>query len=358
MVDTSNRLKRLIDLMRESRLTGLLLKSPANLFYFTGYMGPGILVVSVESTPSLFVHPMNYELAEQLISDNIEISKLENTSMVRDVVDLLPESVKVRMGFDNLSVEEYLEIKDLVGGSILPASDYVWKLRMIKDVEEIEKIRRSCEITSKCMELAAELLEEGVMESEVKAEVTEEMFKLGAERAAFDIIVASGPKSSLPHGGPGDRSMRRGDIVVVDLGIVYEGYCSDMTRTFYIGSHPDEEVLKVHNVVVSARDLAQRELATRLTAASLHEKVYGEISSRGYGDYFIHGLGHGIGIEIHEPPNLSRSGKEVIEEGMTLTIEPGIYLPRKFGVRIEDTVLVKRDGAEILTSASYELIPR
>ncbi|MCS7132871.1 MAG: Xaa-Pro peptidase family protein [Aigarchaeota archaeon] len=357
MANTGNRLRRLMDLMKESGLTGFLLKSPANIFYFTGYIGPGILVVSPDGIPSLFVYPMDYELAEQSISDDIELSRLEQTSTIKDVINALPEHVKIKMGFDELSAEEYFKIKDIVGGSISPASECVWRLRMVKNEEEVEKIRRSCNITSECMGLAAELLEEGVMESEVKAEVIKEMFKLGAERAAFEIIVASGPKSSLPHGGPEDRSMKEGDVVVVDLGVVYDGYCSDMTRTFYIGSHPDEEVLRVHDVVMNAKISAQRELTTGITAASLYEKAYGEISSRGYGDYFIHGLGHGVGIEIHEPPRLSPLGKEVMEEGMVVTIEPGIYLPRRFGVRIEDTMLVKRGGVEILTSAPYELIP-
>ena len=351
----ADRLKRLLDLMRENELTGILLKSPANLFYFTGYLGPGILIVPLDGVPFLFVHPMNYELAEQSVSNRVELNKLRSTSTIKDVINELPESVKVKIGFDDLSAEEYLKIKDLIGGSILPASECVWKLRMIKDAEEIERIKKSCEITSKCMELAAELLEEGVLESEVKAEVMEEMFKLGAERAAFEIIIASGPKSSLPHGGPGDRSMKKGDVVLVDLGVVYEGYCSDMTRTFYIGSQPEEEVSRIYEVVMDAKSLVQEELTIGLTAASLHEKAYKEISSKGYGDYFIHGLGHGLGIEIHEPPRLSPLGKEVIMEGMVFTIEPGIYLPRKFGIRIEDTVLVKRDGIEVLTSAPYEL---
>lgn len=355
MADTGDRIKRLINLMREGGLTGFLMKSPANLFYFTGYMGPGILAIPLEGVPSLFVRPMDYELAEQSVSGNIEVNRLEKTSTIRELVDVLPESMKIRLGFDELSADEYFKIKDLVGGSILPASEHIWKLRMIKDSEEIEKIRRSCEITSRCMELAAELFEEGIMESDIKAEVIREMFKLGAEKAAFEIIVASGPRSSLPHCGPGDRAMKKGDVVIVDLGVVYRGYCSDMTRTFYIGSRPDEEVLKIYEIVMSAKILAQKELTIGMTASILYEKVYREIDSRGYGDLFLHGLGHGVGIEIHEPPSLSPTGSEILEENMVLTIEPGIYLPRKFGIRIEDTVLVKRDGVEVLTSAPYEL---
>jgi len=354
-MSSGDRIEKLLNLMQENGFTGILLKSPANIFYFTGYMGPGLLTVSLDGVPTLHVFPIDYELAEKFTLSRVEINKLKPTSTPRKIIEDLPESMKVKMGFDVLSAEEYLKIADLIGGSLVPAANHIWKLRMVKSSDEIEKIRKACDISSKCMELAAEMIEDGVMESEVKAEVMEEMFKLGAEKAAFEIIVASGPRSSIPHGAPGDRMMKKGDVVVVDLGAVYKGYCSDLTRTFYIGSQLQEEVAKVHGVVIDAKLAAETSITIGIRASDLHEKAQKEIDSKGYGDYFIHGLGHGVGIEVHEPPRLSQIGEETISEDMVLTVEPGVYLPGRFGVRVEDTILVRRDGIEILTSAPYEL---
>jgi len=358
MVDPADRLKRLLDLMQEVGFTGMLIKSPANIFYFTGYRGPGYLLVPVDGLPTLYVYPLDYELAEKTSTHEIQMSRLDMGATIRDVIEAIPDNVKVKLGFDYLSAEDYLKATEYLGGSLAPASNYIWRLRMIKSSNEIERIRKACEIASKCMELAGDMIEEGVMESEVKAEIIKEMMKLGAEKASFDIIVASGPRSSLPHGGPGDRMMKEGDVVVIDLGAVYDGYCSDMTRTIYIGSQPDEKLLEVHETVLKAKQSAESSATIGTKVSTLYEKAFEEIAAKGYGDYFIHSLGHGVGIEIHEPPRIYKNVNEILSEGMVITIEPGIYLPGRFGVRIEDTVLVKRDKIELLTSSSYDLLNR
>ncbi len=355
MASPAERVKRLLDLMQESGFTGILLRSPANIFYFTGYTGPGLLLVPVDGVPTLYVYPLDYELAEKTSLNHVQISRLDMGSTVRDVVEVIPDSVKARLGFDYLNAEDYPKLSEYFGGSLTPASKHIWKLRIVKGSEEIERIKKASEISSKCMDLAKDLIEEGVMESEVKAEVVKEMFKLGAEKAAFDMIVASGPRSSLPHGAPRDRVMKKGDVVVVDLGAVYEGYCSDMTRTFYIGSEPDQDVSKIYEIVLNAKKAAESSATIGVKVSELYEKSYEEISSKGYGEYFIHSLGHGVGIEIHEPPRLFKNVDEILSDGMVITIEPGVYLPGKFGVRIEDTILVRRDKVEILTSAPYDL---
>jgi len=358
MVDPVDRLKKLLDLIQESGFTGILLRSPANIFYFTGYRGPGYLLVSSEGFPTLYVYPLDYELAEKTSSGEIQINKLDMGATIRDVIEAAPDNVKAKLGFDYLSAEDYLKITEYLGGSLAPASTYIWRLRMVKTSDEIEKIKKACEIASKCMELAIDLIEEGVMESEVKAEIIKEMMKLGAEKTSFDVIVASGPRSSLPHGGPGDRMMKNGDVVVIDLGAVYEGYCSDMTRTVYVGSKPDDKLLEVHETVLKAKQSAEASAILGTKVSTLYEKAFEEIAAKGYGDYFIHGLGHGVGIEIHEPPRIYKNVNEILSEGMVITIEPGIYLPGKFGVRIEDTVVIRREGIEFLTSASYDLLSR
>ena len=353
-----SRISRLMDLIQENELSAILIHSEANIFYFTGYRGPGYLLIPLNGDPKLYVYPLNLELARMYVRGGVEVEELSMTARVENVVEDLPDEVKSRLGFDSLSAEDYLRLSALLGHeSLKPASEIVWKLRMIKDGSEINDIERACDITSKAMELASEMLEDGVMESEIKAEILEEMLKLGADGAAFDIIVASGSRSSMPHGAPGNRVMREGDVVVVDLGAVFDGYCSDMTRTFYIGENPPEEVRKIYEIVLEAKRLAEESVKPWTLSSALYDKVYDRLAAMGYADRFIHGLGHGVGIEIHEPPKISKIGKEMIQENMVITIEPGIYLPGKFGIRLEDTLLVEKDGVRRLTSAPYTLTP-
>ena len=353
-----NRISRLMDLIQENELSAILIHSEANIFYFTGYRGPGYLLIPLNGSPKLYVYPLDFELARMCVRGGVEVEELSMTARVENVVEGLPDEVKSRLGFDSLNAEDYLRLSALLSHeSLKPASEIVWKLRMIKDRSEIGNIEKACDIASKVMDLASEMLEDGVMESEVKAEVLEEMLKLGADGASFDIIVASGSRSSMPHGAPGSRVMRNGDVVVVDLGAVFEGYCSDMTRTFYIGGDPPEEVAKIYEMVLEAKRLAEESVKPWTLSSALYDKVYDRFAAMGYADYFIHGLGHGVGIEVHEPPRISKAGKEMIQENMVITIEPGIYLPGKFGIRLEDTLLVEKDGVRRLTSAPYTLTP-
>lgn len=348
-----SRIKRLVEALREDGLSGILLRNPANIFYFTGYRGTGYLLVPMEGFPTLYVSPLNFELAEESIPGEIQVIKLEQVSNILRIFELMPENLKMRIGFDSLEAEDYLKVSGQLTGSMIPISQRVWKLRMVKDEIEIEKIRKACEISSRCMELASELLGEGITEYELKSEILREMLSLGGDGPAFDPIVASGPNSSKPHGVYGNRMIRMGDVVVIDLGVIYEGYCSDITRTFYLGSN--SEVSKAHQAVWEAKCKAEKTIRVGIKASDAYRVAHEHLVLAGYADYFLHGLGHGVGIEIHEPPKLFRDSDEVLIEGMTLTIEPGVYFPRKFGIRIEDTILIKRDGIEKLTSAPHEL---
>jgi len=351
-----SRISKLLDLIQENELSAILIRSSANIFYFTGFRGSGFLLVPLDGRPKLYTYPIDYELAQIYACKEVDLEKLRMSSTIETIVEELPDAIKSRMGFDVMDAQDYLKIIGLLESeSLKPASDLIWKLRMTKDSGEVERIRKASEIASRCMELASDILEDGVMESEVKAEILEEMLKLGAEKAAFDLIIASGPRSSIPHGAPGDRAVKRGDVVVVDLGAVYDGYCSDMTRTYYIGSDPPEEVEKIYDVVLDVKSFTQDSIKPWTLSSSLYESAYSRFAKRGYEKYVIHGLGHGVGIEVHEPPRLSQAGKELLSEGMTITIEPGIYIPKKFGVRIEDTVLIEKDGVKVLTSSPYEL---
>ncbi|MCF8885343.1 MAG: Xaa-Pro peptidase family protein [Nitrososphaerota archaeon] len=349
-----SRINKLIELIDEVNLSSMIITSPANIFYFTGYMGPGFLYIPVDGKIQLYVYPLDYNVAETYCNvKDIEIVKLRLTSGIVDVLRSIAENYRRRVGFDKLEVEQYLRAKEYVE-ELKPSSELTWKLRMIKEGEEIERIKKAAEITSRCMELASEIIDEGVKESEVKAEILEEMMELGSWGPAAPPIIASGPKSALPHGGPGDRQFQKGDVVVVDISAVYEGYCADMTRTYYVGSNPPEEIQKVYQLVYEAKSLVEEGAKSWLLASSIDEVARSKIASQGYGDYFTHGLGHGIGIEIHEPPRINPVSQEMLQENYVITIEPGIYLPRRFGVRIEDTFMVERDSLIKLTSSPYD----
>lgn len=348
-----DRLGRLQSLMEEFGFTSIILTSSANIFYFTGFMGPGYLVAPSNGEYKLYVYPVDYEAAQTYCIQDIDIVKIKITSNIVEIVSSLPSNLRRKVGFDKLEVEQYLKIKDFVE-SINPSQDLVWTLRSIKDSEEIGKISKAAEITSKCMELASDIIGEGVRESEVKAEIVEEMIESGSDKPAFDVIVVSGERSSLPHGGIGDRAIGRGDVVIVDIGASYQGYCADMARTFYIGSNPPHEVLNAYNLILDTKTLVEENAKSWILASSLDEVARTMISSKGYGEYFVHGLGHGVGIEIHEPPKVNPVSQEILQENNVITIEPGIYIPKRFGVRIEDTLVVGRDSVEKLTSHPYD----
>mgnify|MGYP000720917074 CR=1 FL=1 len=348
------RLRKFQTLMEELGFTSFVLTSPANIFYFTGFMCSGYLVTSLNGDSKLYVYPIDYEAAQTYCIQEIEIIKMKITSSVIDIISILPNSLKRKIGFDKLEVEQYLKIKDHVE-SLDPYPELVWRLRSVKDLEEINKITKAAEITSNCMELASEIISEGVRESEVKAEILEEMIESGADKPAFDIIVASGQKTSLPHGGAGDRTIMNNDVVLIDIGSSYQGYCADMTRTFYIGSNPPDEILNIYNFILDTKNLVEENTKSWILASSLDEVARRMMSSKGYGEYFVHGLGHGIGIEVHEPPKINPVSQEILQENNVITIEPGIYVPGKFGIRIEDTLLVGRDNVVKLTSHPYQL---
>lgn len=347
------RLEKLQTLMEELGFTTFVLTSPANIFYFTRFMCSGYLVTSINGFSRLYVYPIDYEAAQTYCIQGIEISKMKITSSVADIVLSLPNSLKKKIGFDKLDVEHYLKIREHVE-SMDSSSDLVWRLRTIKDSEELAKITKAAEITSKCMELTSEIISEGVRESEVKAEILEEMMRSGADKPAFDIIVSSGEKTSFPHGGLGDRTIMDGDMVVVDIGSSYQGYSADMTRTFYVGSRPPSEILDLYNLVLDTKNIVEENTKSWILASSLDEVARTMISSKGYGDYFVHGLGHGIGIEVHEPPRINPISQEILQENNVITIEPGVYIPKRFGIRIEDTIIVGRDSVVKLTSYPYD----
>jgi Xaa-Pro dipeptidase len=225
----------------------------------------------------------------------------------------------------------------------------VQTLRMVKDKQELEYMRKAAELTSRGMEAAVETVKPGMKEYEVAAEIEYAMRKRGAGPTAFETIVASGAWSAFPHGGCSGREIRAGDLVVVDIGATFNFYCSDMTRTFVAGQ-PSEKQQKIYDTVKAAQQNALKTIKTGMPIPEVDSAARKVIEAAGYGEFFVHRLGHGVGLEVHEPPTLNQTNKDLLAAGNVVTVEPGIYLPGYGGVRIEDTVLVTTKGAEKLTS--------
>ncbi len=237
-----------------------------------------------------------------------------------------------------------------------PTGDLVSGIVMAKTAEEVRSVKKAADIAAKVYSAVLEIAKAGMRENELAAEISYIGRKFGSERDAFDIIVASGPRGALPHGRASTKKIRNGEMVTLDFGCVYNGFNSDMTRTFSVGK-PSDEARKIYDIVLRAEQAGVRAARPGMTGKDLDDVCRDIIVAEGYGDQFGHGTGHGLGIEVHEAPAVSfRGEKHLLAEGMIVTIEPGIYLPGRCGVRIEDDVVITETGRKVLTSSPRELI--
>jgi len=249
-------------------------------------------------------------------------------------------------------------------GTVIPAKNWVEEIRSSKDAAEIERIKAAQAITDKAFTHLCGFIKAGMTEKEVALELEYTIQKLGAEGTSFPPIVASGPNGSLPHAVPTDRILEAGDLLTLDFGASYGGYCSDMTRTIFIGGTneagepvlPTEEQREVYETILAAQLASLATHHEGATAKEVDAAGREVIAEAGYGDYFIHGTGHGVGLYIHELPNTSPRSEDKLKAGEVITCEPGIYLPGKLGVRIEDMVIVTADGHENITTSTKELL--
>ena len=269
----------------------------------------------------------------------------------------MKNSAVKKIGFEGnfFTFDEYEKLKEKIPDVELKSVE-INSLRQIKDAAEIFCIRRACEIADKSFAEILKFIKAGVREFEVAAELEHIMRKFGAERAAFDTIVASGIRGSLPHGRATDKIISEGEFVTLDFGAVFNGYHSDMTRTICVGRASNRQ-REIYNAVLDAQLYALEVIKVGDGGKAIDEKVRERLKNSGYGENFVHGLGHSLGLEIHEEPRLSpRSTCESLEENMIVTDEPGVYIPNFGGVRIEDTVLVTANGAETLTKSPKNLL--
>ena len=254
-----------------------------------------------------------------------------------------------------LTVQEFNEINEVINGSLESSQHIASQLRKVKSDNEIELIRSASELAEGVLSDLVENLVPGITERELAARFEYEFKKRGAFGASFDTIALFGKRTSLVHGLPGDNVLEEGDIILLDFGCRCAGYCSDLTRTFIYGTIPDKWFSEIYALVLSAQQAALEAVRPGIRCQELDSIARDIIIGAGYGDYFGHGLGHGVGIEIHELPRISRFSDDVLEPGMTITVEPGIYVPGRGGVRIEDLVAVTENGCDILSNTPKKL---
>jgi Xaa-Pro aminopeptidase len=341
---------------KEGKFDGFLIFNSANLIYLTGFSGASALLIPKDGENTVYVYNVNYEQAKaEGKAFRVELVK-GNENLMAKIAKQMKELKIKNLAFGALRIESWHALaKEARGETKLKAQrNIVCELRKVKDEKEIELMRKAAELTSEGMRVAREVVAAGVKEYEVAAEIEYAMRKQGSYGTAFETIVASGSCSAYPHGGCSDRIIREGDFVVVDVGATYKFYRSDMTRTFVVGK-PSEKQKKLYQIVKTAQEKAFEAVKPNAKAKDVDAAARKIIADAGYGEYFVHSLGHGVGLEVHEPPTLSPESKEVLAVGTVVTVEPGIYLVGYGGVRIEDTVLVQKSGAEKLTKGPYTL---
>jgi Xaa-Pro aminopeptidase len=353
-LDRTNALKKLA--FEREGMDAFLVGNEKNLLYLTGTPGAFCLLIPRRGQNTVFVYGVNYE-ATKVEAKGFEVELLKTSEKLGDKFVQWIKSLRIKtVGVDSVSHDFYAILaKAFRGHAKLKArGDLVWKLRRVKDETELKLMREAGLITSAGMQAASESIRPGITEIEVAAEIEYAMRKKGGWGTGFETIVASGIRSAFPHGGCVNRKIREKDLVVVDIGSMYERYHSDMTRTFVAGI-PTPKQEKMFEVVKAAHGRAYEAIRAGARARKVDEVARKAIEHAGFEQYFVHGLGHGVGLDIHEPPALAASSKDTLVVGNVVTDEPGVYIPGFGGLRIEDTVLVQKEKAEKLTKGPYTL---
>lgn len=330
-----------------------LITKAENKYYLSGFKSTHYYIVLTEQKDYLLTDFRYLESAKGK-SDLFEIVCLTNHYTIFDFInDLHPESLGIEE--KNITYDFYRELKGTVSERIVCLETFVEKSRMIKDQFEIQNIKAAAQIADSAFEHITEYIRPEMTEKEIALELEFYMRKQGADSLSFDTIVASGERSSLPHGVASDRVIKNGDLITLDFGCMVNGYCSDMTRTVGV-SHIDEEQREIYHIVKKSQAQALVGIKPHKTCTEIDRISRDIIQGYGYGEAFGHGLGHGVGLEIHEAPTLNAASSHILIPDMVVTVEPGIYLSNRFGVRIEDLIVISDYGIMNLTSSTKELL--
>ena len=341
--------------MFEEDISSFLITSSYNLRYLTGFTGTtGVALITLEE--AFFITDFRYTEQAETQCEGYKI--VQNHGPIFDVVaDLVEEKELINLAFEEATVsfKEYVQLEMILEVDLIPVSGMIEELREIKDDSEIEIIQKACEIADQAFSHILTYIKPGMTEIQVANELDFHMRSLGASSVSFETIVASGLRSAMPHGVASEKVIEQGDFITIDFGCYYQGYVSDMTRTISLGE-PSEKLKEIYQIVKEAQQKVLDIAKPGMTGAELDAVARDFITSKGYGEAFGHSTGHGIGLEIHEGPNVSTMAEKVFVSGNVITNEPGIYLPGIGGVRIEDDMLVTDNGIKRLTHSEKELI--
>lgn len=349
------RVKKVQEKLSEYNIDALLVTNMFNVRYLANFTGStGLVVITKEN--AYFVTDFRY--TEQAAAEAKGFEIIKNEGPIFEEVAKIVENDKIeKIGFEqeNVTYSTYNRINDLIPCELVPVTGLVEKLREVKTDDEIALIKEAIDITEKAYDYILGFVKPGVTEIEVANELDFYMRKEGAQSVSFDTIVASGVRSAMPHGVASDKVIEEGDMVTIDFGCYYNGYVSDMTRTFAVGD-PGEELKEIYEIVYQANKKVNESAKAGMTGAELDAIARDYIAEHGYGPQFGHTLGHGIGLEVHEGPSLSFRNEEELVVNNIVTNEPGIYVPGLGGVRIEDDLVIKENGVEVLMTTPKELI--
>lgn len=350
------RLQNIRNKMKIKNTDAVLITKRENYMYMSGFTGSSAVLFITEGRAVLLT---DFRYVEQASKQAPEYEVIQYTgSYINELNNLLKKEAVKKLSFEDghLTFAEYGEyLEKLKVSEFLPLGRAVEELRRVKDESEIAQIEKAVSIADDVFTHILSFIKPGVAEVELAAEMEYFMKCHGAEGPSFETIVASGKRASMPHGVASEKRLEAGDVITMDYGAQYNGYCSDITRTVFLGK-PDSELERIYKIVFEAQLKGVEAVKRDLTGREVDSIVRTMIAEAGFGDNFGHGLGHGVGLEIHEEPTLSMRGNIELKNGMVVTVEPGIYVTGLGGVRIEDMVVVKGEIPHILTTATKEMI--
>lgn len=341
--------------MVKNSLDGFFINYIPNIRYLTNFSGSSATVILTRSK-NFFITDFRYKDQSHSEVKGFEIViNYNNMTEFRNVIER--EGIK-KIGFESthLTYNSLINAKEQIPGTeFFPLKEEIEKLTMNKLPDEIDKIKEAARISDKAFSKILEIIKPGMKELDVAAEITYLHQKFGASQDSFQPIIASGWRGALPHGRASRKVIENGEMITMDFGCTYEGFCSDITRTVSLGK-PNDDLKKIYNIVYDAQVKAIESASTRLSSKELDSVARDIINSKGYGENFGHGLGHGLGIDVHELPSISQRMDIPLVENCVVTIEPGIYIEKLGGVRIEDDVVIHSGGCEVLNKSPKELI--
>ena len=349
-----NRILKIKKTAEENKILNFLVTKPENKNYISGFSSSNYFILLTEGKDYLLTDFRYLEAAKSL-DEIFEIVKIDNNYTTIDFLKSLKID-SIALEYKNITYDFYKEMKTKSNIPQLISGDNIIEgIRVIKEPNELEKITIAAEIANNGFIHILDFIKPGITEKQIALEMEFFLRKSGADALSFDTIIASGINGSLPHAIPSDKMVEKGDLVTMDFGAMYDSYCSDMTRTIGIGQVGDLQK-DVYNIVLKAQEMALASVKVGERTSSIDKIARDIISEAGYAEYFGHGLGHGVGLEIHEAPTLNPGSLEILMSNMLVTIEPGIYIPNSFGVRIEDLAIIEESDIIVLSKIDKKLI--